>query len=102
MDFRLRFQKKSILNENQPLLEINESSKYASDFDARGTKLALFFELNSKNAILEHFVISEPTSVYTNKGRRQPKIDFHDFSVFFDFWVCATCVQDHFGALAAL
>ena len=102
MDFQLRFQKKSILNENQPFLEINESSKYASDFDARGTKLALFFELNPKNAILEHFVISETTSVYSNKEHRQPKFDFHDFSVFFDFWVFVTCVHDNFNAFAAL
>ena len=61
-----------------------------------------FFELNSKNAILEHFVISEATSVYTNKEHRQPKFDFHDFSVFFDFWVFVTCVHDNFNAFAAL
>ena len=38
--------KKLIFNENSQIFTGNEGSEYASDFDARGTKLALFFELN--------------------------------------------------------
>ena len=102
MDSELRFQKNWFSMKICKSLQTTRATNTHQILTLGARNSLFFFELNSKNAILEHFVISEATSVYSNKRRRQPKIDFHDFSVFFDFCVCATCVQDHFGAFAAL